>query len=43
MLIDTTFDFRRDACGKDPDRVQRNPSAVPKILWSKGAAGWAAI
>jgi hypothetical protein len=35
MLIDTTFDFRSDASGKDPDAYSPTLRQYHKLLWSK--------
>lgn len=35
MLIDTSFDFRIDACGKDPDAYSPTLRRYHKLLWSK--------
>ena len=35
MLIDTSFDFRTDAFGKDPDAYSRTLRKYHKLLWSK--------
>ena len=35
MVIDTSFDFRGDANGKDPDAHSPTLSAIPPFLWSK--------
>jgi hypothetical protein len=35
MLIDTSFDFRRDAGGKDPDAYSVTLSRYHKLLWSR--------
>jgi Family of unknown function (DUF6994) len=35
MLIDTSFDFRTDACGKDPDAYSPTLRHYHKHLWSK--------
>jgi hypothetical protein len=35
MLIDTSFDFRTDASGKDPDTHSRTLRQYHKFLWSK--------
>ena len=35
MLIDTSFDFRTDAGGRDPDRYSPGLRRYHKLLWSK--------
>ena len=35
MLIDTSFDFRRDAVGKDPDAYSVTLCRYHKLLWSR--------
>jgi hypothetical protein len=35
ILIDTTFDFRSDSFGKDPDIWSKTLKSYHKILWSK--------
>ena len=35
MLINTSFDFRTDACGKDPDAYSPTLRQYHKLLWSK--------
>ena len=35
MLIDTSFDFRTDASGKDPDKYSPTLRQYHKFLWSK--------
>src|SRR4051794_34936923 len=35
MLIDTSFDFRTDASGKDPDAYSPTLRRYHKLLWSK--------
>ena len=35
MLIDTSFDFRTDASGKDPDAYSPTLRLYHKLLWSK--------
>lgn len=35
MLIDTTFDFRLDSSGKDPDAYSATLRRYHKLLWSK--------
>lgn len=35
MLIDTSFDFRTDASGRDPDVFSRTLRRYHKLLWSK--------
>ncbi len=35
MLIDTSFDFRTDASGKDPDAYSPTLRQYHKLLWSK--------
>jgi hypothetical protein len=35
VLIDTSFDFRTDACGKDPDVYSPTLRRYHKLLWSK--------
>jgi hypothetical protein len=35
IQIDTTFDFRSDAAGKDPDNFSPTPRRYHKLLWSK--------
>lgn len=35
MLIDTTFDFRTDASGKDPDKYSPTLRNYHRLLWSK--------
>ena len=37
--IDITFDFRRDADGKDPDRHSKTLRRYHKQLWSKPLPG----
>lgn len=39
MLIDTTFDFRLDAFGKDPDAYSATLRRYHKLLWSKALPG----
>ena len=35
MLIDTTFDFRRDSNGRDPDSFSKTLKSYHQFLWSK--------
>ncbi len=35
MWIDTSFDFRTDASGRDPDTHSRTLRQYHKLLWSK--------
>src|SRR5664279_5660003 len=35
MVIDTAFDFRTDASGKDPDAYSPTLRQYHKLLWSK--------
>ena len=35
MVIDTTFDFRTDAAGKDPDTYSATLCRYHQLLWSK--------
>jgi hypothetical protein len=35
MVIDTTFDFRTDAAGQDPDTYSPTLRRYHKLLWSK--------
>jgi len=35
LVIDTSFDFRTDACGKDPDVYSPTLRRYHKLLWSK--------
>src|SRR5436190_9709594 len=39
MLIDTSFDFRTDASGKDPDVYSPTLRQYHKFLWSKPLPG----
>jgi hypothetical protein len=39
MLIDTSFDFRTDACGKDPDVYSPTLRQYHKQLWSRELPG----
>ena len=39
MLIDTSFDFRTDASGKDPDAYSPTLRQYHKLLWSKVLPG----
>lgn len=39
VLIDTTFDLRRDASGKDPDTYSATASRYHRALWSKPLPG----
>jgi hypothetical protein len=39
MLIDTSFDFRTDASGKDPDVYSPTLRRYHKLLWSKALPG----
>jgi hypothetical protein len=38
MRIDTSFDVRTDAAGKDPDKHSRTLRGYHRILWSKPLA-----
>ena len=35
MVIETTFDFRTDAAGKDPDTYSATLCRYHQLLWSK--------
>ena len=41
MAIDTSFDFRTDAFGKDPDTFSATLRRYHKLLWSKPLSGGA--
>ena len=41
MLLDTSFDFRTDANGKDPDSYSPTLRAYHKVLWSRPLPGGA--
>ena len=43
MLIDTSFDFRTDASGKDPDAYSPTLRQYHRLLWSKPLPSGAAL
>ena len=43
MLIDTTFDVRTDAGGRDPDRYSATLRRYHRLLWSKPLPGGAML
>ena len=43
MMIDTTFDLRTDAAGKDPDTYSPTLRRYHQLLWSKPLPRWRCV